>query len=112
GTPTINMAFGDGVLTPAHGVYATRVFLEDGSVNIGVTNIGTRPTVSNGGEAVTAETHILDFRDNLYGRTVRLEFLERIRPELKFDGTDALREQIRLDCVAARRAVTQSRQMT
>jgi riboflavin kinase/FMN adenylyltransferase len=96
------MAFGDGVLTPAHGVYATRVFLEDGSVNIGVTNIGTRPTVSNGGEAVTAETHILDFRDNLYGRTVRLEFLERIRPELKFDGTDALRKQIRLDCVAVR----------
>jgi riboflavin kinase/FMN adenylyltransferase len=102
GTPTINMTFGDGVLIPAHGVYAAEVCLEDGSVHIGVTNIGTRPTVSGGGEAVTAETHILNYRGNLYGRMVRLEFCERIRPELKFDGTDALRAQIARDCDAVR----------
>ncbi|MDR2420925.1 MAG: riboflavin biosynthesis protein RibF [Oscillospiraceae bacterium] len=102
GTPTINMTFGDGVLVPAHGVYAARVYLEadpaEGGAKIGVTNIGTRPTVSGGREAVTAETHILDFRGNLYGRTVRLEFCERTRPEMKFDGTDALRGQILRDC--------------
>ncbi|MDR0445524.1 MAG: riboflavin biosynthesis protein RibF [Oscillospiraceae bacterium] len=104
GTPTINMTFGDGVLIPAHGVYASRVYIDndDGAPRIGVTNIGTRPTVSGGSAAVTAETHILDFRENLYGRTVRLEFFERIRPEMKFDGTDDLKRRIQLDCAAVR----------
>jgi len=103
GTPTINMCFGKGVLIPAFGVYATRVFLPNGFVEHGVTNIGTRPTVSDGDTAVTAETHILDYQKNLYGRTVRLEFYTMIRPERKFTGTDALREQILLDCDSVRK---------
>ena len=101
GTPTINMTFGEGVLVPAYGVYATRVCLDDGSVHIGVTNVGTRPTVSDG-MAVTAETHILDFQGNLYGHSVRLEFYARIRGEIKFEGIDALRAQILRDCAAVR----------
>ncbi|MDR0839376.1 MAG: riboflavin kinase, partial [Oscillospiraceae bacterium] len=102
GTPTINMTFGDGVLIPPYGVYATRVYLEDGSARLGVTNIGTRPTVSGGSDAVTAETHILDWQANLYGRTVRLEFHARIRPEMKFENVAALREQILRDCLSVR----------
>jgi riboflavin kinase/FMN adenylyltransferase len=102
GTPTINMLFGDGVLIPAFGVYASRVYLADGTVHMGVTNIGTRPTVSGGDTAVTAETHILDYRSNLYGRNVRIEFYKMIRPERRFSGKEALREQILKDCGSVR----------
>jgi len=97
GTPTINMRFPDGVLIPAHGVYATRVFLEDGTEKIGVTNIGIRPTVSDDGH-VTAETHILNFQRNLYGHKVRIEFHNRLRPEIEFNGIDELKAQIAIDC--------------
>ena len=103
GTPTINMTFDDGVLIPAHGVYATRVYLDGVDRELlGVTNIGTRPTVSDG-DAVTAETHILDFQGNLYGKPVRLEFFTRTRGEMKFSGIDELREQILRDCDSVRK---------
>jgi riboflavin kinase/FMN adenylyltransferase len=111
GTPTINMRFSDGVLVPAFGVYATRVFLEDdipavGGSNghIGVSNIGIRPTVDNSGH-ITAETHILDFQRNLYGHQVRLEFYKRLRPEIKFDDINELKAQIHKDCLDARACI-------
>jgi len=100
GTPTINMCFQPGVLIPAFGVYATKVYLDDGSSHIGVTNIGVRPTV-NDTELVTAETHILNFSDNLYGHQVRIEFYKRIRPEIKFDDINELKVQIQKDCKSA-----------
>ncbi|MCL2201453.1 MAG: bifunctional riboflavin kinase/FAD synthetase [Oscillospiraceae bacterium] len=101
GTPTINMCFQPGVLIPAHGVYATKVYLEDGSEHIGVTNIGIRPTVADS-EQVTAETHILDYQGNLYGRQVRVEFHARIRPEIKFEDVNHLKAQIQKDCRSAK----------
>ena len=101
GTPTINMCFSQGVLIPAYGVYATRVYLEDGSEHIGVTNIGVRPTVNNT-DTVTAETYILDFSGNLYGKMVRIEFYLRLRPEKKFDDVEQLKKQIFQDAEDAR----------
>ena len=101
GTPTINMSFQPGVLIPAFGVYATKVYLDDDSEHIGVTNIGVRPTVGNGGQ-VTAETHILDYQGNLYGRRVRIEFYIRLRPEIRFSNVTELKEQIQRDCALAR----------
>jgi len=101
GTPTINMRFAPGVLVPAFGVYATKVYLEDGVEQTGVTNIGIRPTVDNSGH-ITAETHILDFQRNLYGHQVRIEFYERLRSETKFNNVNELQEQILKDCKAAR----------
>ena len=101
GTPTINMCFQSGVLVPAFGVYATRVFTGDGKERIGVTNVGVRPTVDNS-DQITAETHILDYQGNLYGRQVRVEFYTRLRPEKKFDDVEALKAQILRDCDAAR----------
>jgi riboflavin kinase/FMN adenylyltransferase len=101
GTPTINMCFQEGVLIPAHGVYATRVYLDDGSEHMGVTNVGVRPTV-NHTTTITAETYILDFTGNLYGKMVRIEFFRRLRPEIKFDGVDALKAQILKDAESAR----------
>jgi len=100
GTPTINMCFSAGVLVPAFGVYATKVYPEDGSEHIGVTNIGVRPTVDSSGQ-ITAETHILNYHGNLYGRRVRIGFHKRLRPEMKFNNTNDLKEQIRQDCGSA-----------
>ncbi|MCL2391920.1 MAG: riboflavin biosynthesis protein RibF [Oscillospiraceae bacterium] len=97
GTPTINMCVQPGVLIPAFGVYATKVYLDDGSSHIGVTNIGVRPTVNESG-LVTAETHILNYQGNLYGHQVRIEFYARIRPETKFSGIEELKLQIQKDC--------------
>ncbi|SHI04540.1 riboflavin kinase / FMN adenylyltransferase [Sporobacter termitidis DSM 10068] len=105
GTPTINMCFQAGVIIPAYGVYATRVYLEDGSEHIGVTNVGIRPTV-NHTETVTAETYILDYSGNLYGKMVRVEFYKRLRPEIKFSGIDALKAQIHADAESARNYFT------
>ena len=96
------MCFEDGVLIPAFGVYATKVFLDDKSEHIGVTNIGVRPTVDNSGR-ITAETHILDYQGNLYGHQVRVEFHKRLRPEIKFGDISELKAQIQMDCASARK---------
>ena len=101
GTPTINMRFYEGVLIPAFGVYATMVYPETGGEYVGVTNVGVRPTIDNSNGTVTAETHILNFQGNLYGRRVRIEFYKRLRPEIKFHNTDELKSQILHDCIAA-----------
>ena len=99
GLPTINMRFEENVLIPAFGVYATKVYLEDGSEHSGVTNIGIRPTVDNSGK-VTAETHILNYKGNLYGHKVRIAFYKRLRPEMKFANINELKAQIEADCKA------------
>ena len=101
GSPTINMFFPDGVLVPRHGVYAAKVFLENGQSYIAVTNVGVRPTVSEDNR-VSVESHLLDYSGNLYGRQARLEFYSFMRDEIKFDSFEALSEQIRLDAENAR----------
>lgn len=101
GTPTINMRFGPGVLVPRHGVYAAKVFLDDGTERMAVTNVGVRPTVS-GGNSVSVESFILDYDGDLYDHKVRVEFHHFIRPEKKFAGTDELREQILRDAQTTR----------
>ena len=101
GAPTINMSFPEGVIVPRHGVYAARVFLEDGSSHIAVANIGVRPTVSDG-QHVNVESHLLEYNGNLYGRQARVEFYKFLRPEKKFDDFEALSAQIRSDADEAR----------
>ena len=101
GIPTVNLTAPPHVLVPSHGVYATRVFLPDGSSYGGVTNVGTRPTVNNGTD-VTVEAWLLDFDGDLYGQTVRVEFLRHIRDEVRFDSLDALRAQIMRDAETTR----------
>lgn len=100
GTPTINMYFPDGVLVPKHGVYATRVFLDDGSCCCAVSNVGVRPTVGENNR-VNVESYLLNYSGNLYGRQVRLEFLSFIRPEVKFDTVEDLGAQIKKDAQTA-----------
>lgn len=101
GTPTINMQFPDGVLVPRHGVYAAKVYLDDGSEHCAVTNVGVRPTVS-GGQRVSVESFILDYAGNLYNRQVRLEFYKFLRPEQKFQSVDELKARILHDADTTR----------
>ncbi len=111
GIPTANVAYPPHKLLPADGVYVTRTRLgEDGPSYGSVTNIGVRPTVD--GVHHKVETHLLDFppRDtggdvdgNLYGQTVTVEFLHRLRGEERFASLDDLIFQIRADIEAAKR---------
>ena len=99
GSPTINMQFEKGVIIPRHGVYATKVYLEDGSVHLGVTNVGVRPTVENT-DNVNAETYILNYSGDLYGKQVRIEFYKFVRPEMKFENVEELKAQIGRDAAS------------
>ena len=97
GTPTINLYFEDGALVPRQGVYAARVFVEDGSSYLAATNVGVRPTVNEGSERISVESFLLDFSGDLYGKEVRVEFYHFIREETKFESPEALAEQIHRD---------------
>ncbi len=94
GFPTANLAFPADLLSPAHGVYASKVVLESGESYPAVTNVGLRPTVEDGG-ALKAEPYILGgFQGDLYDRTVRLELYHYLRPERKFDTLEALHDEV------------------
>ena len=101
GAPTINMYFPEGVLVPKHGVYATKVFLENGESYLAVTNVGVRPTTGDSNR-VSVESHLLDYNGNLYGRQARVEFYKFLRSEVKFDTLKALGEQIAADADMAK----------
>jgi riboflavin kinase/FMN adenylyltransferase len=102
GFPTANLETRT-ELVPPNGVYAT-IMTIDGVVHGGVTNIGMRPTF--GETAPTVETHVLDYSGNLYGQTVRLAFVQRLRDERRFEDVDALRAQIDADKRRAERLFT------
>ena len=100
GFATANVAVGNDRAIPAPGVYATIAHLESGPLP-SVTNIGMRPTFDDGG-GLSIECHIIDFDEDIYGTDLRVEFVQRLRGERKFDGIDALVEQIGKDRDAAR----------
>ena len=94
GFPTVNLRVPDGVIVPAFGVYATRVWF-DGRSRAAVTNVGVRPTIQDNDGRVTVEGFILDFDGDLYSHQVRMEFHKRLRGERKFPSIEALAEEIR-----------------
>ncbi len=98
GFPTANVPFAREV-NLAYGIYAVRVHL-DGQVLNGVASYGTRPQFDNG--APLLEVHILDFSRVIYGSFVRVEFVAYQRPEMVFDGIDALVRQMEIDRATAR----------
>jgi riboflavin kinase/FMN adenylyltransferase len=97
GFPTANIQSRTGL--PPDGVYATRIALADG-VYASITNIGMRPTFAE--PARTIEAHIFDFDRDIYGQDVKLELVDRIRPERKFDSAEMLRAQIASDLKRAK----------
>jgi riboflavin kinase / FMN adenylyltransferase len=100
GFPTANLAT-DNELVPPNGVYATAITI-DGQVLPSVTNIGQRPTFGDN-LATTIEAHVMGQSMDLYGRTVRLAFVQRLRDERKFPDLEALQEQISADVRRAAR---------
>ena len=102
GVPTANMAVAENLVLPARGVYASQVTVS-GGVFPAVTNVGIRPTFD--GEKVTVESHLLDVEQDMYGMTIDVAFLRRLRDEQRFDGVEALLAQIQADIVAARSAM-------
>jgi riboflavin kinase/FMN adenylyltransferase len=104
GFPTANIQ-NETECIPPDGVYATRIVLEDGSYP-SITNIGMRPTFAE--PERTFETHIFDFDRDIYNRRVKLEIIERIRPERKFASGQELAAQIAADLRRAKELLTQS----
>jgi riboflavin kinase / FMN adenylyltransferase len=100
GFPTLNIGVAADRALPPNGVYVTRARLESGVEYMAATNIGVQPTFD--GRERRVETHLLDFEGDLYGQVVTVGLLHRLRPELKFDGIDALVAQITADVAATR----------
>ncbi len=100
GIPTANLEISHEQAIPARGVYAGRAEFER-QPQPAVVNIGLRPTFDGTG-ALTVEAHLLDFSGDLYGRSMRLSFTDRLRDEQKFDGIEALVGQIHRDIEHAR----------
>ena len=98
GFPTANINLHD-ELCPKTGVYAVTVEFRDQRYQ-GVANIGYSPTFED--RLFTVEVHILDFNQNIYGQKIRVNFVKRIRDEIKFASIEQLSEQIRKDVMEAR----------
>ena len=95
GFPTANLELlKNNPFLPAHGVYAVKVTVDDHEYN-GMANAGVRPTID--GKAMTVEVNLFDFSADLYGKSIEVSFIDRIRDERKFKDLDELVGQIHLD---------------
>lgn len=99
GFPTANLDI-EGLATPPSGVYAVQVRLGERRLR-GVANLGSRPTVAGGSGALNLEVHLLDFDEEIYGDPMTVQFVQCLRPELKFNSLEELRQQIARDVAAA-----------
>ncbi|MBQ5425734.1 MAG: bifunctional riboflavin kinase/FAD synthetase [Pseudobutyrivibrio sp.] len=100
GIPTINITPSASKLVPKFGVYVTTIDF-DGRIYHGVTNVGTKPSVSDK-NIVGIETHILDYNGDLYGRYVKVTFEAFLRPEMKFGSVEELKQQMAKDKTIAK----------
>jgi riboflavin kinase/FMN adenylyltransferase len=99
GVPTANLVPDDAYVAPGHGVYAAAADGYPAAVNVGV-----RPTFDSG-RGLLVEAHLIGFEGDLYGKQLRIAFLDRLRGEKRFDSVEALVEQMQQDLVDARRIV-------
>jgi riboflavin kinase / FMN adenylyltransferase len=100
GYPTANLVPDPRLVVPDHGVYACRAFV-GGAEHMAAVNVGVRPTFKTG-RGLLVEAFLVDFEGDLYGAPLRLDFLERLRGERRFDSIDALVEQMGRDVHATR----------
>jgi riboflavin kinase/FMN adenylyltransferase len=104
GFPTANLVPDAKLVVPDHGIYACRAEV-NGATHVAAVNVGVRPTFTTG-RGLLVEAYLLDFEADIYGRPLRLEFLDRLRGERRFDSIDALIEQMTRDVDETRRVVT------
>ncbi len=93
--PTINIIPSEKKLIPANGVYITVVQI-DNRIYQGITNVGIKPTFDDD-NTLSIETHIFNFDSNVYGKEVKVVFLQEMRKEIKFSSAEELKEQLRKD---------------
>ena len=91
--PTANIAYSHEKMIPAKGIYACWAYLRGDKYHAAI-NIGTNPTFTPDKQTPNVEAHVLDFYDEIYGEDVRLEFVARLRDELRFNSVESLLEQI------------------
>lgn len=99
GFPTLNIAIDEGMINPANGVYITYCNYK-GIKYPSITNVGNRPTIGDSGLR-NMETHIFNFNEEIYNQEIRIEFLERLRPEMLFENVEELALRIKEDCLTA-----------
>jgi len=104
--PTANISYSHDKMIPAKGIYACWAFLNDRKYQAAI-NIGTNPTFTPDKQLPNVEAHLLDFRQEIYGEDVRLEFVARLRNELRFDSVEKLLEQIWKDVEETKRILQQ-----
>jgi riboflavin kinase/FMN adenylyltransferase len=100
--PTANIGYSHAKIIPANGIYACWAYVQ-GEKSRAAINIGINPTFTPDKQIPNVEAHLLDFDREIYGQDVRLEFVARLRDELKFDSVDVLVEQIWKDVEETRR---------
>ncbi|MDI1472759.1 MAG: bifunctional riboflavin kinase/FAD synthetase [Thermodesulfovibrio sp.] len=100
GYPTANILPKQEII-PKEGVYAVKVTIKDGLTFKGVANIGKNPTFGN--TNLSYEVHILDFKEDLLGKIIRVHFIERLRDEKKFTSSEELKNRIAQDIEFARK---------
>jgi len=96
GFPTANLEYAREKVLPAGGIYACQAYLGDEKYKAAV-NLGTNPTFTPDKQTINVEAYLLDFDREIYGEMMRLEFIVRLRDELKYNSVDALIKQIHLD---------------
>ncbi len=106
GIPTANLDTGDEKLIPGAGVYACRARVQ-GKILPAAVNVGTRPTFENTDHNSHVEAHILDFSSELYDQTITIEFIERLRGEIKYQSVEELLKQIDVDILKTRSIISQ-----
>lgn len=108
GFPTANLQITPEDLCPKHGVYVTQVTY-DGKCYGGVLNIGRNPTFADNGEkCISAETHIFDFNQDIYGKPIKVNLLRFLRDEKKFSGPEQLSKQIAADIEKAKEVLAEA----
>jgi riboflavin kinase/FMN adenylyltransferase len=105
GIPTANLETGNEKLIPGAGVYACRAKIQDKFWPAAV-NVGTRPTFESTDQKSHVEAHILDFSNELYNQEIALDFVERLRGEVRFQSVDDLLRQIHTDIDQTREIIT------
>jgi riboflavin kinase / FMN adenylyltransferase len=107
GVPTANVEPPGEVVVPAPGIYAGMATADGISPTPAAISIGVRPTFDDRGD-LRVEAHLIGFAGDLYGRELKLSFLERLRDEVRFDSAEELVEQMKKDVEQARRAVARA----
>ena len=112
GFPTANVVLNDEMAHPAHGVYACRYVGPDDRVHQAAVNVGVRPTFYESADAAVLEAHLLDFpadgeSGDLYGQIGRVDFVQFLRSERRFNGIDELSAQLANDVEATRTVLSQ-----